>query len=956
MQKRLFRVFSHFRPHQRRACCSAPRRQGKSLRIENLEARMLLDSKGLLSTNDAYLTLSFADDGVQVAGQSNALAAKFDSLAPTADWQSAILRAFQTWTSLTNADIGVVDDKGLPFGTPGTDRRDKRFGDIRIAAVAMAPEIGAVSVPVNSVVGGSWTADVIFNTNFAFQSIDDLFAIALHEAGNVLGLEDSADPLSPLHVGTIPTAPVPTATDTLNLQALYGIRFPDLNENSRKNRDNNSFDNATSLRLNDYSSEGTNNPFGDGSAPSLAYGDISTIGDVDHFSVEIPHSYAGPVTIRVRSAGISLLAPQLDVYDEQQQLVQQANSTSVIGDVVTITLPHVTEDSKYFIQIEAASADWRAVGGYSLVVTFDGINQVSPEIVGRYSDSCLRKLGQEELRIIFDADQDDSFHDDFHTNDDPSQAIPLESESGFAAPTRFETIGSITDGSDLDFYRIKSPDVESGFSVLTIVVRSLETGTVVPQLTVLDHHKRIVAGKVLANGAGQLVVQISGISPNETYYVMVASADPVGPFASGNYQLTASFGGQATNLQQFAGGALSARSGQNVHTLYVAEPQLLHFLLEASADVPNDYHVVIASIYKRSGGLAHRIGTLPGDTRSSVAVLLAPGTYEIVVNAVTLAGPSTLPISYQFLGLAISDHFVSDPDDPTKHPFYNPDPSLGGAYLYPGGIPSDDPYLWDDFIASLPELPPSLPLPELVSMLLSDWWPWFWAQIGVAGPPLAVADSYTTGAGAPLNVSTDAGVLSNDIEPDGTPMGVIMTSAPRSGQLTFNSDGSFQYIPAPGFNGMVRFTYQVTDFSQMSAEQTVTIAVGLQADYDGNGTVDQLDYAVWRANFGSTTNLGADGNGDGRVDIADYVLWRINRVSAVTPTGADALASSTQAVAAVIDSTTELAAVPSTFLFPESGLTSANIDYARELAFEDMGLLDLFMSEWRIPPRLAYER
>lgn len=52
----------------------------------------------------------------------------------------------------------------------------------------------------------------------------------------------------------------------------------------------------------------------------------------------------------------------------------------------------------------------------------------------------------------------------------------------------------------------------------------------------------------------------------------------------------------------------------------------------------------------------------------------------------------------------------------------------------------------------------------------------------------------------------------------------------------------------------------------------------LAGDYDGNGTVDNTDYGIWRSNFGNTTTagLGADGNGNGVIDSADYVLWRNN--------------------------------------------------------------------------------
>src|SRR5690606_21292556 len=47
-------------------------------------------------------------------------------------------------------------------------------------------------------------------------------------------------------------------------------------------------------------------------------------------------------------------------------------------------------------------------------------------------------------------------------------------------------------------------------------------------------------------------------------------------------------------------------------------------------------------------------------------------------------------------------------------------------------------------------------------------------------------------------------------------------------------------------------------------------------DYDGSGTVDEGDYDLWKAAFGSTEDPAADGNGDMVVDAADYTLWRDN--------------------------------------------------------------------------------
>ncbi|MEX2170911.1 MAG: S8 family serine peptidase [Pirellulales bacterium] len=45
-------------------------------------------------------------------------------------------------------------------------------------------------------------------------------------------------------------------------------------------------------------------------------------------------------------------------------------------------------------------------------------------------------------------------------------------------------------------------------------------------------------------------------------------------------------------------------------------------------------------------------------------------------------------------------------------------------------------------------------------------------------------------------------------------------------------------------------------------------------DYNGDTIVDSEDYDLWRASFGSTTNLAADGNGNQVIDAADYVVWR----------------------------------------------------------------------------------
>src|SRR5437773_11552113 len=93
-----------------------------------------------------HLTLSFAPDGTAVGGGPSALFAEFGSL-PTADWQSEVLRAFQTWAAQTNINLSVVGDSGTAFGAPGPVQGSTSHGDIRIGATELSAGELAISTP-----------------------------------------------------------------------------------------------------------------------------------------------------------------------------------------------------------------------------------------------------------------------------------------------------------------------------------------------------------------------------------------------------------------------------------------------------------------------------------------------------------------------------------------------------------------------------------------------------------------------------------------------------------------------------------------------------------------------------------------------------------------------------------------------------------------------------------------
>jgi glucosylceramidase len=66
--------------------------------------------------------------------------------------------------------------------------------------------------------------------------------------------------------------------------------------------------------------------------------------------------------------------------------------------------------------------------------------------------------------------------------------------------------------------------------------------------------------------------------------------------------------------------------------------------------------------------------------------------------------------------------------------------------------------------------------------------------------------------------------------------------------------------------------------NQSGAVHIDSVSLGIvppvAGDFDGNGTVDFNDYAVWRSSYGATSQLRADANNNGMVDTADYIIWR----------------------------------------------------------------------------------
>ncbi|MEX2171966.1 MAG: autotransporter-associated beta strand repeat-containing protein [Pirellulales bacterium] len=69
--------------------------------------------------------------------------------------------------------------------------------------------------------------------------------------------------------------------------------------------------------------------------------------------------------------------------------------------------------------------------------------------------------------------------------------------------------------------------------------------------------------------------------------------------------------------------------------------------------------------------------------------------------------------------------------------------------------------------------------------------------------------------------------------------------------------------------------HMVYDANTLRLEVDST-AIALAGDYNGNGIVDAADYTVWRDTLGSTTDFVADGDQSQTIDQGDYEVWVAN--------------------------------------------------------------------------------
>lgn len=675
--------------------------------LEPLEGRRMLATYGNPWPDGSRMTLSFAPDTTPISSLNSRLFNSLDAALPRAIWQTRIAQAFQRWAIHTDVNVGFRSDSGLRFGTPGVTLGDPRFGDVRIAAHAMSPEVLAISVPYDPARSGTLTGDVFLNSTYSFNGTYDLFSVMLHEAGHVFGLDHSADPDSPMFDRFNNPKTLLTSGDIQAIRTLYGDRLPDRHDSAGSN---DTFGNATVIeRPNSY----------DGSTPLAVFGDLTTGTDVDFYKFTKPtddNGYIGPVTVRLQTSGISFMQPSVQVLDSTGTQIASAVSSSFLGDVLTVTFQAEGDESDYYLRVDIPDGADFAIGRYFAAVVFNGRNTVNDATIESVLTGPYETADAETLRALFlsassvfinpDAGQDNTIG----TAKNIGPAAPHESRS------TLEEFASIHTTSDVDFVQFATP--QSSVTTLTITLWSTDARGLIPSLQMYSAAGTPIASRVIANGNRTVTLQVDAPAPSANFVAKVSAAGGLG-----NYSLSVDFQTAPAVLDTFATGSFGGADHLINGKLYISQTQLMHLVLSTESE-EGEFPVQVTVI--DSGGRTRFSATAyPGETVSGASVMFTPGEYCVIYRVLTPTGPTTpkppdlrtlvrengtasrgrvlpsrlieppppaLPeYTFALAGSSLSGPIGPAVNDPTLAPTYV---SPISGFIYPGGVAWPLPFLW----------------------------------------------------------------------------------------------------------------------------------------------------------------------------------------------------------------------------------------------------------------------
>ncbi|TWU02258.1 matrixin family metalloprotease [Stieleria varia] len=634
--------------------------------FQTLEDRRMLVSYATPWPDAHGLTISFPNDGVEIASHQNNVNETLDAVASTEQWQELVLRAYQTWAIHADINVGVRNDFDSPFGTPGMTTGDPRFGEFRIGAI---PQEGALanSIPFQAA-AGTYSGDLVLNSNESFHYHDwaggvgpdpsslnaedrDLFSLLLHETGNTLGLEDTSDSWMVMFRQYTTPRGILSQEDIDAIQSIYGARTDPYEQ-----VDNGQIQVSTVIS--------TPTGFSPTTEVLRVPGSLYQSSDVDHYKI-VPAAGQDAVTIRLRASGISLLKSRLQLLDASGQILSESLSESVTDNDNVLQVNGIAGlDAIYIRVVPSDPTDVYSVGDYELQIDYRDVAVQAMDVTPGVYDA-----GPDAVFANFEL-----ITDELSANNTIADAETLVAETATGVSDRYEFESSVSAATDIDFFKITAPNDVQG----RLVVHVNGVGADHPdvRVSVVDSNGQPVGTSARLRSDGTYTLEVAQPAPNADYFLRI-SVDPNSAVGVGNYVALAHFESPSTVMApMFAGQA--SDDGDTFLRWTAEKSKLFRFDLAVSGGLP-DQSVRLSIYDAHTRQLQLTFLSATELTRSAMS-WLEQGDYILQFTANSVDGQSVQGLTYSISCDGLSDDQDGDSEDPSQNPYYEPN---NYTYEYP---------------------------------------------------------------------------------------------------------------------------------------------------------------------------------------------------------------------------------------------------------------------------------
>ncbi len=328
---------------------------------------LLYATTGDMFSDGRRITFSFMNDGTATPGGQSHLFQAMDAKFSRSTWVNTFDDAFAQWESIANVNLVWVSDDGAAEDEGNVQQGSVEFGDIRIGAYSMGPNVAALTYLPPKANGGSNSGDIFLNTDVNWENNGsgvDLETIAMHEIGHALGMGHSSSSSAVMFPNYNGQASGLSSDDIAGVQSIWGPRKEDAIQQATGNQSA-----SAAANINGYI-QSSNDQI------AINALDVAGMNEDYYFRYTTPANASANMSVTAQSSYLSELSPWVQIYDNSNHLLAQNYGTgTTYGATMTASISNATPNTTYIVRISGYPSKDTTTGNYALLINMGTASQ-----------------------------------------------------------------------------------------------------------------------------------------------------------------------------------------------------------------------------------------------------------------------------------------------------------------------------------------------------------------------------------------------------------------------------------------------------------------------------------------------------------------------------------------------------------------------------------------------------